>query len=74
LPQVKAPDWHGRNLNALNYSLINGSINRVEPPYVIESLNEHHTSNEMSQFMKSVITIFNEAIEEGREIKLNSNW
>jgi RNAse (barnase) inhibitor barstar len=30
---VGAPDWHGRNLDALNDSIANGSINQVEVPY-----------------------------------------
>lgn len=36
---VGAPDWHGRNLDALADSIRGGSINQVEVPYrlVIES-------------------------------------
>ena len=30
---VGAPDWHGKNLDALNDSIANGSINQVEVPY-----------------------------------------
>jgi RNAse (barnase) inhibitor barstar len=30
---VGAPSWHGRNLDALNDSIANGSINAVEVPY-----------------------------------------
>lgn len=30
---VGAPDWHGRNLDALNDSIANGSINQLEVPY-----------------------------------------
>jgi RNAse (barnase) inhibitor barstar len=30
---VGAPDWHGRNLDALNDSIAAGSIHRVEVPY-----------------------------------------
>lgn len=32
---VGAPDWHGRNFNALNDSIVTGGINRVEVPYVL---------------------------------------
>lgn len=32
LPQLGAPVWHGRNLNALDDSLGGGSINALEPP------------------------------------------
>jgi RNAse (barnase) inhibitor barstar len=36
---VRAPDWHGRNFNALRDSIAAGSINAVEVPYrlVIEN-------------------------------------
>ena len=39
---VGAPDWHGRNLNALSDSIATGNINRIEVPYriVIENLSE----------------------------------
>jgi RNAse (barnase) inhibitor barstar len=38
---VGAPEWHGRNLDALADSISGGSINRVEVPYrlVIKSYN-----------------------------------
>ena len=30
---VGAPEWHGRNFNALRDSISTGSINKVEVPY-----------------------------------------
>ena len=30
---VRAPDWHGRNLDALNDSISTGGINKIEVPY-----------------------------------------
>ena len=30
---VGAPEWHGRNFDALNDSIANGSINKVDVPY-----------------------------------------
>jgi RNAse (barnase) inhibitor barstar len=35
LAALGAPEWHGRNLNALTDSMIYGGINAVEPPYSI---------------------------------------
>ena len=32
LPQLDAPEWHGRNLDALSDSLVGGGINGIEPP------------------------------------------
>ena len=39
---VGAPEWHGRNLDALNDSIAAGSINQVEVPYrlVIQNYNK----------------------------------
>ncbi len=36
LAALGAPEWHGRNLNALTDSMIWGGINEVEPPYTIQ--------------------------------------
>ena len=38
LAALGAPDWHGRNLNALLDSAIPGQINTVEPPYTVRIL------------------------------------
>jgi RNAse (barnase) inhibitor barstar len=35
LSAVGAPEWHGRNLDALADSISGGSINRVEVPYKV---------------------------------------
>jgi RNAse (barnase) inhibitor barstar len=32
---VGAPDWHGRNFDALRDSIVNGEINQTELPYAI---------------------------------------
>jgi RNAse (barnase) inhibitor barstar len=32
---VGAPDWHGRNLDVLNDSIANGSMNGIEVPYCL---------------------------------------
>jgi RNAse (barnase) inhibitor barstar len=35
LPALGAPEWHGKNVNALVDSIVWGGINAVEPPYTI---------------------------------------
>ncbi len=72
LPQVKAPDWHGRNLNALRDSIITGDINLVEPPYTIHSNGENSTPENLTIFQAKVLNIFQDAIKEGREIRVIS--
>jgi RNAse (barnase) inhibitor barstar len=36
LASIGAPEWHGRNLNALLDSMIWGGINALKPPYTIK--------------------------------------
>jgi RNAse (barnase) inhibitor barstar len=36
LAGLSAPEWHGRNVNALIDSMIYGDINRIEQPFRIE--------------------------------------
>ena len=36
---VGAPEWHGRNFDALNDSIVSGGINRIEVPYVLAIAN-----------------------------------
>ena len=44
LASLGAPEWHGRNINALIDSMIVGDINSVEAPYrvVVTGLNKAH--------------------------------
>ena len=39
LEALGAPDWHGRNANALIDSMIWGGINAIEPPYTVRIKN-----------------------------------
>ena len=72
LPQVKAPDWHGRNLDALNDSVVNGDINGINPPYKIINLNVSKTPEQVANFQRKVIGIFNDSAIEyiGSEITI----
>ena len=70
LPQVEAPEWHGRNLNALADSIITGSINNIEPPYTIKSINTSKAPESIKDFQLKVLNIFTEAVTESRDIKV----
>ncbi len=70
LPQVSAPEWHGRNLNALGDSIVTGDINEIEPPYTIIIRNTNCISNSLKEFQELILAIFVEAINENRKIKL----
>lgn len=72
LPQVSAPEWHGRNLNALGDSIVTGDVNGIEPPYTIINKNINSASGSLKEFQEKVFEVFQEAIDEKREIKVVS--
>lgn len=61
LPALGAPDWHGRNLNALLDSLSAGDINEVEPPFLVEVLNTGSLNGELKSFLREVAETFGDA-------------
>ncbi|GAB2199470.1 barstar family protein [Sessilibacter sp. MAH3] len=70
LPQVSAPKWHGRNLDALADSVITGDVNQIEPPYTIYNINTGNVAESVSEFQLKVLGIFNEAVASRRLIKI----
>ena len=70
LPQVKAPNWHGRNLAALNDSLVTGDINELEPPYSIININTSSAKEEITDFQREVLYIFSDAAMENKGIEV----
>lgn len=72
LPQVGAPEWHGRNLDALADSLVTCNINSIDPPYTIHSINIGSIPVQMVDFQRKVLVIFNECMAENRDIKIVS--
>jgi RNAse (barnase) inhibitor barstar len=51
LAGLGAPDWHGRNLNALYDSVVVGNINRVERPFC---LRVHELNTENVKLMRGI--------------------
>lgn len=70
LAQVKAPEWHGRNLDALRDSVVTGDINAIESPYTICSINTGAASEGMAEFQLKAISTFIEGVAENRGIKV----
>lgn len=56
-PQLGAPAWHGRNLDALEESLGDGDINQVGPPFQVVVEN---APGDMSDFLYEVAAVFND--------------
>jgi len=72
LPKLNAPEWHGHNLDALSDSLITGSINGIEPPYTIVSLNTDADLGSLKDFQLKILAILAEsAAEPKREIQIH---
>ena len=68
LSELKAPEWHGHNLDALWDSIVEGDINEVEPPFVVRIYNLQ--SDTVKDFLKKVETLFVDARNEGVAVDL----
>ena len=62
LPILNAPEWHGRNLNALNDSVVTGGIYESGPPFNIEHINCSKSVGGIREFQLTVISIFTESV------------
>jgi RNAse (barnase) inhibitor barstar len=58
LPELGAPDWHGRNLDALDDSLGGGTINALEPPFRVEVAGADKLPESMQRFLSEVARLF----------------
>jgi len=71
LPKLHAPEWHGRNLDALWDSIAHGGINGLAPPFALRIFNTEHFSAQMAAFMQKVEAIFRDAAEAGIPVALH---
>jgi len=62
LAGLGAPDWHGRNLNALTESMIWGEINKVEAPYTVRI----HAARNLPESVRSYIDLTQHELAEAR--------
>lgn len=63
LPELGAPSWHGRNLDAL-YDSLSGGINEVEPPFAVTVYNTGGLSSEFVRLFSEVADVFADARRE----------
>jgi hypothetical protein len=66
LSAVGAPDWHGRNINAVVDSMVVVDINAVEPPYTVTVIN----IAQIPEPIKAEVTRIADAILEARKEQL----
>jgi RNAse (barnase) inhibitor barstar len=63
LKAVGAPSWHGRNLDALNDSVVTGGINKIERPYSLIVVNYGTLSNESRAMADRFIRFFQDDLD-----------
>lgn len=63
LMALEAPDWHGRNMNALIDSIALGGINGIEPPYEIRIHGACSMSEDARLFVADLARQVGEGIE-----------
>jgi RNAse (barnase) inhibitor barstar len=67
---VRAPEWHGRNFNALRDSIKGGLINEIEVPYRIHVVNAVNIGRETKQMLDDFRDLIQELAAEGCEVEI----
>jgi len=65
---VGAPDWHGRNFNALRDSIVTGHINQAELPYTINISGIEKAPTEVKDLVRDFCDLIKEFHAEGHEV------
>jgi RNAse (barnase) inhibitor barstar len=68
---LEAPEWHGRNLNALRDSIMGDDLNGVRAPFEIRIKGQ--PSEAVRQLLGVVEEIFEEARQHGVNVRLASS-
>ncbi|GAA5496374.1 hypothetical protein Rhal01_02557 [Rubritalea halochordaticola] len=64
LPQCGAPEWHGKNLDALSDSWVSGGINKLGPPYAFGFFRPESISPTLHTFRDAVHQLAEDSIAE----------
>lgn len=67
---VQAPDWHGRNLDALWDSITGGGINRCNLPYTIRLMGIEKMTPKARMMVDRFCALIAEAKTEGFQVEL----
>ncbi|MGD0413841.1 MAG: barstar family protein [Terriglobales bacterium] len=67
---VGAPDWPGRNLDALNDSIAHGSINEVEVPYRLVIRHYNKIGAGAKQMADNFIDLIREIAADGCPVEI----
>ncbi len=69
---VGAPEWHGRNLDALNDSIATGSINEVEVPYRLVIKNYDQIGGEAKKMTDAFVDLIREIAARGCPVEIRA--
>ena len=67
---VGAPEWHGRNFDALRDSIVGGSINQMEVPYRLVIKNYDRISGEAKGMADEFVDLIHELAAEGCPVEV----
>jgi RNAse (barnase) inhibitor barstar len=67
---VSAPEWHGRNFDALRDSIAGGSINRLEVPYRLVIRNYDRITGDGKRMVDDFIDLIHELAAEGCPVQI----
>jgi RNAse (barnase) inhibitor barstar len=67
---VGAPEWHGRNFNALNDSIAGGDINCIEVPYELNIRNYDKIVGDAKKMTDDFIDLIHELEAKGCPVKI----
>jgi RNAse (barnase) inhibitor barstar len=67
---VGAPEWHGRNFNALNDSIANGSINQLEVPYRLVIKHYNQIRGEAKRMTDDFVDLIHEIAARGCPVEI----
>ena len=69
---VGAPDWHGRNFDALRDSIGTGSVNAVEVPYRLVIQNYDKIGPSARQMVADFVDLIHELAAEGCPVEIRA--
>ena len=67
---VGAPEWHGKNFDALNDSIATGSINEVEVPYRLIVKNYYLIGGEAKKMVDDFVDLIEEIAARGCPVEI----
>jgi RNAse (barnase) inhibitor barstar len=70
LKAVGAPDWHGRNLDALNDSIATGAINAIELPHRMVIRNSGSAGAEAREMIGRFASLIEDISERGCAVSI----